>query len=357
MIDRRLRRQLDEVALRYRRMRTAMWLAIAWIVLATVAVMLVSLNRSVGFYVKGEAITFVVIGCLVTLGVLFLAARAGRDPHWIARRIESKYPQLEARLLTAIEQQPELPGGRFGYLQTQVIQEAVFHGYRHDWRRVWPRQAYLASLLASLLAAGVIVATTVGLFRNLEPKAFSLAPLFGLDRHGEPPTPTTLVSVDPGDTSIERGTSLLVLATFAGQLPLACTLEVSDSTGAAGQQIQMHQSLQDPVFAGRTPAVEQDLRYRIRYATVSSDDYRVTVFEYPALQTADAVLDFPAYTSLGTKTVQDVRHITAVEGTTLTLLCHLNKPVVRASCVTKRLRPSSWHPIPPIQLPVESRLR
>ena len=67
MIDRRLQRHLDEVARRYRRARTAMWLAIAWIVLAVVAVALVGLNREIGLYLPGEAATFVVVASLITL--------------------------------------------------------------------------------------------------------------------------------------------------------------------------------------------------------------------------------------------------------------------------------------------------
>ena len=263
--------------------------------------------------------------------VWVLSWRAARDPHWIARRIEDKYPQLQARLLTAIEQRPELPDGRYGYLQTQVIQEAVFHGYRHDWRYVLSSRAYAFAVLACLLSCGAIVLATVGLFRYLEPQPFRLAPLLGLDRSATTPLSTRLVSVDPGDASIEKGTSLLVLAKFDGHLPLDCTLELIDQTNTDERQISMKQSLEDPVFGGRIPAVDEELAYRIRYGNQRSQEYRVTVFEYPALQTADAVFDFPDYTSLETKTVQDVRHVTAVEGTRLTLLCHLNKPVARAT--------------------------
>ena len=223
MVDRRLQRQLDEVALRYRRMRAATWLAIVWIVLATLAAILFSLNRSVGFYIPGEAVAFAAIGCVATFVVWILSWRAARNPHWIARRIEDKYPQLEARLLTAIEQRPELPDGRYGYLQTQVIQEAVFHGYRNDWRYVLSSRAYAFAVLACLLSCGAIVLATVGLFRYLEPAPFRLAPLLGLDRSAATPLTTRLVSVDPGDASIEKGTSLLVLAKFEGQLPLDCT--------------------------------------------------------------------------------------------------------------------------------------
>ena len=42
---------------------------------------------------------------------------------------------------------------------------------------------------------------------------------------------------------------------------------------------------------------------------------------------------FPSYTSLEPKTVEDIRHVTAVEGTELTLLCRLNKDVATARLV------------------------
>ena len=61
--------------------------------------------------------------------------------------------------------------------------------------------------------------------------------------------------------------------------------------------------------------------------------YKVTVFEYPKLQRADTELEFPAYTSLPKKRVEDTRRITAVEGTEVTLFCNLNKPVERARLV------------------------
>ena len=58
-----------------------------------------------------------------------------------------------------------------------------------------------------------------------------------------------------------------------------------------------------------------------------------SVFEYPELERTDAKLVFPHYTSLEPKTVEDIRHVTAVEGTELTLLCRLNKDVATAQLV------------------------
>ena len=126
------------MARRYRRVRTATWLAVAWVVLATFGAILLSLNRNLGVYFRGEPLMFAALGVTVTTFMLWLSWRAARDPHWLARRIEDRFPQLDARLLTAIEQVPELPDGRYGYLQQELIQEALFHGYHNDWRRALP---------------------------------------------------------------------------------------------------------------------------------------------------------------------------------------------------------------------------
>ena len=95
----------------------------------------------------------------------------------------------------------------------------------------------------------------------------------------------------------------------------------------------MTRSLEDPTFAGRVESVENDLTYRIEYGGLHTETYRVTVFEYPELQRTDAKLVFPKYTGLEPKTVEDIRHVTAVEGSELTLLFRLNKEVATARLV------------------------
>ena len=95
----------------------------------------------------------------------------------------------------------------------------------------------------------------------------------------------------------------------------------------------MTRSLEDPTFAGRVESVSADLSYRVEFEGQSSETFHVGVFEYPELERTDAKLVFPSYTSLEPKTVEDIRHVTAVEGTELTLLCRLNKDVTVARLV------------------------
>jgi len=330
-IDRRLRRQLDEVAARYRRLRAAAQLSALWILLAVLAAVLLGLNRQAGFYLAGETTIFIVLGAVTTLIVLLLAWRSARDPRWVARRIERQFPQLEARLLTAIEQQPATRNGQYDFLQYQVIQEALFHGYRHDWRKTLPPARYAMIHLVCLGALATYIVAALGLYQLIEPKPFRWAPILGLRDDAQPLSATKLVSVDPGDTSVEQGTSLLILAEFEGRLPFDCLLEVTDPATATTRRMAMKQSLEDPVFGARIESLDAPRAYRVIHDGRRSQDYQVDVFRYPALERADARLEFPDYTGLDSKSVEDVRHVTAVEGTSVTLICHLNQPHVSAT--------------------------
>jgi hypothetical protein len=82
--------------------------------------------------------------------------------------------------------------------------------------------------------------------------------------------------------------------------------------------------------------VDDSLEYYVRADNQSSPTYRVTVFEYPKLERADAKLAYPQYTKMEERLIQDVRTVSAVEGTQLTIICLLNKPVASATLVNSR---------------------
>src|SRR5207302_6948577 len=120
----------------------------------------------------------------------------------------------------------------------------------------------------------------------------------GLSRWGMNTFATNVyqLSVEPGDTSIERGTSLLVLARFSGHVPgdvqLISTEDMADS---AAREVPMSKSLNDPVFAARVPALNRDLQYAVKYGGSQTRWFKASVCEYPDLKQADAHLAFPHY--------------------------------------------------------------
>src|SRR5690606_1915632 len=125
-------------------------------------------------------------------------------------------------------------------------------------------------------------------------------------------------------------TSLLVLARIAGPMPTEASLVTVAESGEVSR-LAMSASLDDPVFGGRIHAIEEPFTYFVEAGGVTSSKYRVQVFEFPRLERADAELAYPAYTGLETRLVQDVRTVSVVEGTQVTLRLSLNKPVASAT--------------------------
>jgi hypothetical protein len=321
---------LEQVARRFRTLRFLRGLAVLWLTLAAIGWgMEFGLDGAMRIHPYG------LLGILLGLAVIlatawrFIANRSVRDPHQVARRIEARYPELGAGLLAAIDELDAAPSGRLGFLQSAVVREVLEHRSSHEWDEAVPTRKLARAQVAHIATLALLIVMLVRLG------------IQGADiqRHGSAgfwlgSADSSEVQVDPGDTELERGSSLLVIARFPRGAPADATLVVEG--GPQGQARRpMTRSLADPMFAGRVESVESDLAYRVEFSGRGTETYRVHVFEYPELRRADAHLAFPAYTGLAPKVVEDIRHVTAVEGTELTLLCRLNKDVSSATLVEK----------------------
>ena len=97
----------------------------------------------------------------------------------------------------------------------------------------------------------------------------------------------------------------------------------------------MTQNLDDPVLGGFVASVDQEFDYQIITDNWTSEVYSVGVFEFPSLVRSDANLDFPDYTGMEEKRIEDTVRVSAVEGTKVKWICFLNKPVAAADLVSK----------------------
>jgi hypothetical protein len=239
--------------------------------------------------------------------------------------VESRYPELNGRLLTAVQQHAG-ERGEFNYFQRRLLEEALAHRQRNDWAEVLPnsrvRRAQALHWSALFLFALVLpgLRTTGGghLLARID---------------------DSQLSVTPGDASVERGNSLVVLARFSGRLPPVVDLVIGEGT-APTQRISLAKSLADPVFGGSLPDIQSNLVYRVEYGGRRTREFKVAVFEYPRLESADIDVLFPEYTQLPPKHISNTRRLSAVEGSRVDLKLQLNKPVVSARLAPKdRSRP------------------
>src|SRR5262249_23735969 len=159
-------------------------------------------------------------------------------------------------LLTAIEQRPDPATGTMNFLQERVVADAVSESRRHQHE--W---------ITSVSGRRLLLAR-FGQFPALAFLVFSPLPL---------PSPATTtgsrrffsstrtIVVTPGDTTLERGNGLVVLARFTGPIPAEATLVVGASP-TSSKRIPLVRTLADPVFGGSIPEVGSNLVYHVEYA-------------------------------------------------------------------------------------------
>lgn len=322
MIDRLLQIHLDPVARDHRRWQLLRTLTRGWLVAAGAVLLLVFVHRSTGWTSPWFFLSLFVAVSAWTLAAWRRSQRTPLDFSAIARNIEAENPKLHALLLTAVEQQPDGATQELNYLQDRVIREALTEDRRGGWRKRAAKKLRFAQL-GNVAALVLLVVALLKLYQAAPPRIAILG-MMGRE-----------VTVTPGDVAVEKGSRLVVLARFAGAVPAEAVLVVRPANESERRQ-PLAKNLEDPVFGTSLPDIQSELTYRVEYGEERTRDFRVTTFEFPRLERADAKVAFPAYTGLPEKTIEDTRRVSAVEGSGLEYTFHLNKPVKSAALVELR---------------------
>jgi hypothetical protein len=314
----RLRNEFDSAERTLRRARLWRELTRCWLGAGAAGILCLLLQ---GFFEWTAPILWIIPllgGIIASAVVVQRHLRRKSDFASLIATLERGYPYLRHLLSAAAEQEPTERG--FGYLQLLVVEEVIFDPRLISWKRGLEQK--LAAAKAGGLAA---LAAALAALLVLAYGSSRAHPVFGS-------LLATGVSVTPGDTQVERGSSLVISARFAGEPPAEATLVLVSASGKT-QRLPLERHLADPVFGASVGELAEDGHYHVEYPRGKTPDYKITVFEYPSLVRADALLAFPAYTGLTNKTIPDTRRISAVEGTLLTYTLQLNKPVKRARFV------------------------
>lgn len=324
MIEKALRKQLRPIVKRRRRLYLAWRLSVYWLVSGLIGICLIGADWLWGWSSPVANWALCISTVLATVLALYKFSHMHPNYRAVARNIERQHPDMQALLLTAIEQEREGLGGQLGYLQERVIGEALRHATKYDWLRSVSSKKLLLAELASIAALSFIFLALLQLLP-------SVPSLFTIDR-GVLAGKDYNITVSPGDTTVELGTAVVILVRFDGRVPPEAKLWIGPSEKDK-QQITLTKNLDDPVFGGLVPEVNNNLLYHIEYAGRRTRNYRISAYEHPALQRADAKIVYPSYTKLPEKVIKNTRQISVIEGSQITLTFILNKPVTTAQLV------------------------
>jgi hypothetical protein len=322
-MESRLQHQLGALEFQLRRARLWRQLMFCWAVTGGAELSLFALCRAADWNTR-PGWWLVLLGGMAAAWMLWRRAR-GQPPDFRAliAVIARENPDVRHLLFTALEQEPDAQSGDFGYLQLRVIEEALAHPQTQSWQNQISRKTRSARNAQLLTLAALLLVLSVGTRSPSSHRHLNQAGTTGKE-----------IEITPGDTEIERGTGLVISARYGGTPPAEASLVLLPASGQA-QRLPMARNLADPVFGASLLEVKEEALYHIEDGVRKTRDYKIRVFDFPALTRADAELQYPAYTGLTNKMIPDTHRVSAVEGTRLSYSMQLNKPVARARLIGK----------------------
>lgn len=344
-MDQHISRQLGQVVRRLIRLRR--WWALSWVwsLAALASAILVMTLPADGTAI---VVSNVLLGAAVLASIWILRPRRVSEQEKLAtaRLIEQRWPSLDQRLLTVIEQTPVAAMGGFSWLQQELATEVRSHSYANEWKEGVPSRKIVARVTTAMCA----IALTFLLAGQVRTESASVVASLDGQTPDTPQSISTLekfnVSIEPGTAEVERGTALLITATFEGRLPSTVTMfdvteqaiaktedqtDVEEPTGGR----PMRQSLKDPLFGTRLPTVTAPFDYRIQFDDQTSETFRISVYDLPQVVQIDARIEFPSYSDMPDELIEDTWRVSTVEGSSVVLTCRLNKEVADGRLVDR----------------------
>ena len=307
-LDRLLAEQLAPFVRRERWQRLLGGWAVIGAVAAVAAVILRVAEQQRGWDARLTWVLLILATAAAALWWRWRIHSAPPDPRRVARLIEQADPQLRALLLTAVAQAPTGPDGQLGYMQEQLVREAVGRVDPARWQAAVPARRLYARGAVAGGGAALVLLCAAGAFAPELPTLFQ-------DGYG--------LEISPGNTDAEHGTNVLVLARFGRRLPGQVVL-VARPAGKPMVRLEMRRTLQDPVWGSLTPALTgEELEYFVEYDGRRSRRHRIRVFRAPEVERLDAKVEYPRQPSLPRRELTDVRHITVLEGARVTVTARL----------------------------------
>src|SRR5689334_14663510 len=248
----------------------------------------------------------------------------------LARLIEEHSPGAEDRLVTAVEYSNGNGERISPAIVSRLYQDANSLSAMLDIRNVIRRSRLLiyggAALASLLLFVGVL---------RFGPKEISqgVAQLV---------TPTTLaattnamsIKVRPGTARVPKGSDQDVIATlvnFDSQQVTVFSRPLGSKQDFQGQPMEPAKAKTD--FRFSIFNIQDSVEYFVESNNVRSDVFNLNVVDLPYVKQLDLSLNFPAFTNLPTKAVEDGGDIAALKGTVATITAKLTGKVRAARIV------------------------
>jgi len=273
----------------------------------------------------------VAIGFLATLYFAFIR------PLWqrisdarLARLIEERTPGADDRLVAAIEFTHERTPGISPAILNHLYSDANNVAASLNLADVIKRSRLLAYGAAALMSLVIFAAVlkwgpheiSEGVARLVAPTTLAASP----NAMG--------IKVRPGTARIPKSSDQDILATlvnFDSQAVTIFSRPIGAKVDWQGQTMEPAKARSD--FRFSIFNIQDSVEYFVESNNIRSDVFKLTVVDLPYVKQLDLVLNFPSFTRLPSKTIEDGGDIAAIRGTVAAVTAHLTGKVRAARMV------------------------
>src|SRR6476661_6682551 len=249
----------------------------------------------------------------------------------LARLIEEHSPGTEDRLVTAVEYSNGNGESRISpAIVNRLYQDANSVSAMLDIGNVIRRSRLMlyggAALASLLLFVGVL---------KFGPKEISqgVAQLVTPTTHAAS-TNAMSIKVKPGSARVPKGSDQDIVATlvnFDSQQVTVFSRPIGSKNDFQGQPMEPAKAKTD--FRFSIFNIQDSMEYFVESNNIRSEVFKLNVVDLPFVKQLDLSLNFPAFTNLPTKTVEDGGDIAALKGTVATITAKLSGKVRAARIV------------------------
>ncbi len=283
----------------------------------------------------------VVIGAGVAYFVLRLIPliRFSVNPAYAAEVLEKWNPDMKNRLLNWVFLQREKRDKSSPTAQTErLVLESVGRETAANLNTI-PDQ--LVVDCSAMIRWGVVLACVLAMFclyivlspkNTLQSVGRAATPFVNI----EAPQSIVIKEVEPGDATVYQGETLQIKARLdkATRKPVHVVYSTDDGR-LVDQRVPMQGSDDGMRFECRFPpgkrGFEESLTYRVEVGDGRSKTFAVTVNPSIAIDVKSVEYNYPAYTKLPARTVENSGDLRAVEGTRVTIIARSNIAMSQAT--------------------------
>lgn len=311
---------------------------------------------------SGIVIVSVGIAIYITFRILLRPLFRKLTHTTVAAYLEKAYPNIENRILSAVQLKPTLENNRLGYAPELV--EQLICQTQHDVDKIESKKIFRNEFKNIKKHAGIAVVAlgVLALTNFLLPSA-----LQGFTQTFEtlPKTPmegftAQIEEVSPGNIQIKRGEDVTITAKVSGHLdaPVFVYYRITEADTTTPntddveakfahetdeekwQTLPMNRQPTEIPYSATIQNVDRSLHYYVTTKDVESPHYQISVSHDPLVKTFQLQLNYPAYTQLPSKKLDpNTGDVQVLFGTEVVFTGESNKPLTEAHLAFEESKP------------------